>query len=427
MKRTDFPTTSEFLKCLETQASDPRLAQLRTKHSGRSVLHYVASRLQDSHFSEKATDDWMQLGVAVLKNGINPSSTAKVAQSAWSHQDMTNPELLWCLTPLLESAKVSNWDLLIDREWTLRKTLEIIQIWAGMVQQAGIDLCKYGTKEREAWKTLPKADCNCWPYGWTVSELVFGSTPEQWSFKVRDPYAADRWIWELGRLPGCFPEDRDVLPTKIIWAPSPKEKTEGPWVQKKPLLIPSQSVDLRDVISGFEHRDAPIEPFKIVQDDTGAVSIIQHRVSRGKTQRPRSHSQPPPIGLLSSTTRYDLVRYIGIEKPWLPTFHKSLVDFKWCFSFCIDEFEDMRRCVESAAGPSAVQDSKFWLLRSYLAEISVCQDGIPGNRAGLRHTGTADCPWNCKAVNLEKLNVPKALRFYHPMRRSGWYKEYRVR
>lgn len=428
MKRTDFPTTSEFLKCLGMQASDPRLAHLRTKHSGRSVLHYVASRLRDSYFSEKATNDWAGLGVAVMKNGANPSSIAKVAQSAWSHQEAANHEFRWYLTPLLESANVSNWGLGTGKELALRENLKTIQIWPGMVQQAGIDLCKYGANEREAWKTLPKEDPSCQLHQWTVSELVCGPTPEQWSFKVRDPHTANRWIWELGKLPGCFPEDQDALPTRIIWAPSPDEESEGPWVRKEPLLIPSQSVDLRDVISGLEHRDASIEPFEIVQDDTGAVSIMQYRASREKTQRRRSHSQPPPIGLRSTTTRYDLVRYgHNIKKPWLYGFHKSLVDFKWCLCCRFDKSQDMRRCVESASGPSAFQGSVYWLLRSYLAEISDCQDGEPRNRAGLRHTGTADCPWNCKAVNLEGMNVPKALRFHHPRRRSARYEKYRVR
>lgn len=429
MKLTDFPTTSEFLKCLGMQALDPRLAQLRTKHSGRSVLHYVASRLHYSRFSEKATNDWARLGVAVLKNGANPSSIAKVAQSAWSQQEAANYEFGWYLTPLLESANISNWGLWTDEEWALQQILETIQLWAGMVQQAGIDLCEYGAREREAWKTLPEEDPGYWAYGWTVSELVFGATPEQWSFKVRDPHTANHWIWELGRLPGCFPENQDVLPTRIIWAPSPDEDSEGPWVKKEPLLISSQSVDLRDVISGLERRDTPIKPFRIVQDDTGAVSIMQHRASRKKVQRPRSHSQPPPLGLRAGTTRYDLIRYNnGVERPWLPSFHKSLVDFKWCLVCSFVDSKDMRRCVESAAdGPSAVQNSWQWSSRSYLAEISCCQDGEPQNCEGLRHTGRADCPWNCKAVNLEGLNVPKALRHSRPRRRSARYEKYRVR
>lgn len=432
-------TTSTFLECVGMQASNPKLACLRTKHKGRTVLHYVARRLWDLRllgFSEQAMEEWVDLGVAVLKNGANPSSIAKeIISYNLDGYEKTLPRVEWSLTPLLDFMNVSDWDLICDTKGKLLDSIRLIQIWAEMMQKAGIDLCQYGAKEREIWKCLPEktygSRCRPWRATWTVSELVYGSTPEQWGFKVQNREQLFVQTFERGRLPGEFPEDRDVLPRKITWKPTLKEMDEGPWEKKECLQVPSQSVDLRDILSSLEYKEAFTELLETTQDDNGAISMMQYRASREKLRRSRSHSQPPPTCLRTMAFSHNF-RDAFARPGWFPDYHKSPFDSKWSFHCCNGASSmdlTARSCVEgSADGPSSVQGSWAWENDSFLAEIANCQDGrIIWHNKDLKHTGTADCPWNCGVVKLERLNVPEALRWYHPEVISARYEQYRVR
>lgn len=127
-------TTSEFLRCLGTQASDPRLAWLRTKHCGRSVLHYIASRLWKlayNRFTEPAVSEWRNFGATVLSNGADPFL---VARRMMDHA-FVGPKYLrsQCYsTPLLESVDFVNWEIPRGSVWWLRQILRVIKLWAGI-------------------------------------------------------------------------------------------------------------------------------------------------------------------------------------------------------------------------------------------------------------------------------------------------------
>lgn len=433
-------SASEFLKCLGTHASGPELACLRTKYSERSVLHYIARRLRDLvyiHSQKQAVNEWVEFGVAVLKSGADPSSVAKrqINHSlAYWQTRFIMPQ--WDLTPLLDAVHVSNWDMVFGDGWWVRDILKIIRIWAGMVQQAGIDLCQYGAKESEVWKSLPKPKPGTLITKWTLSELVYGPTPEQWSLKVlrRDwgisPLGLQ--IYELKRVPGSFPKSH-VLPTKIIWRPTPKEQAEGPWVIMGHWPVPSQPIDLREAVSSLEFREPFIEIIEDIQDDHGHISIMQYRArAKGRAQRSRSHSQPPPLSLRAGSLFGDYrQRYKGFEREWFSKYRCSVtskLELQPCCCSGNGSLFDPRSCVKGGAnGPSSVQESKRWEYFSFLADIALCQDNHPNPMRRIRkgHTGAADCPWNCRAVNLDELNVPKTMEPYHPMAYCR-YEEYKV-
>lgn len=433
-------TTSGFLKCLDMQASDPRLASLRTRHSGRSVLHQVArhfSELANYDFPEHAMNEWVSLGVAVLKNGANPSSVAREQIESGrvvGGRMLRRPE--WHLTPLLDCLGVSNWGFDGDNVSSLRRILRGIHIWVDMVQQAGIDLIKYGAGETEVWGSLTTEMPSTFFFEWSVSGLVYGSTPEQWSIKIRSRHTEGVQIYGLKRLPGHFP-DANNLPTKIFWGPTPEEQMEGLWVAQRPLTIRCRSIDLQQAISTLEKQQAMARSFTAIQDDNGPISRMNDCAKRGRALRVRSHSQPPPSCLLSDAD-FDCVwdgffyRYESI--PWCPPYHRCPFDSKWGFQCGQSRSElyvfDPRGCMKGMAqGPSSIQESPEWFLNSFLGEISICQDNmLPGSTyQGIRHTGTADCPWKCRAVNLDKLNVPDALWPYHPQKFSARYEKYRAK
>lgn len=96
-------TTSGFLQCLGLPASDLRLALLRTKCSGRTVLHCIARHLARPVYMEQAARDWVKLGVAVLRNGADPSVVAKSENYyGFAYLEAHRPRPKRELTPLLE-------------------------------------------------------------------------------------------------------------------------------------------------------------------------------------------------------------------------------------------------------------------------------------------------------------------------------------
>lgn len=433
-------TTSGFLTCLGLPASDPQLPLLCTKYSGSTVLHCVARHLwdlADLDFPEQTVNDWVRLGVAVLNNGADPSSIAKrQISSGQVYRETINPWPEWETTPLLDCMNVWNWGIIVGDGRSLRSILKSIRIWACIVQQAGIDLCQYGAQEREVWTTIPKAQSSYPPADWTVSELIYGSTPEQWSLKVQSAVNEKCRVFELGPLPGSFPSERKYLPATIIWKPTSKEEIEGIWTEKESLRVRVQPVDLRELIPTMEYKVPFAEYVKRFQDDTGPVCMMQYRVTRERPIRQRSHSQPPPA-CVRAHVRYKLARRDTFDRPsWLPPYHNCPYDSKWgfrCRRYIQPSdslwFPFSRSCVKGIFdGSFSVQEAWPWKWYSFLAEISECQDGFQSHvDRGILHTGTEDCPWNCKAVDLEKLDVPEELKLNHPTRQSRRYEKYRVR
>lgn len=298
-----------------------------------------------------------------------------------------------------------------------------------MVQQAGIDLCQYGAHEREAWATLlPKAQPSCWFAGRAVPELIYGSTPEQWSIQVQ--MTEELRIFELGTLPGSFPSERKCLPTTILWTPTTKERMEGPWIAKESLRV----VDLRDVEEDIEgdmkedmgYKDVFREHVDGFQDDNGPVCMMQYRAARERRTLRRSHSQPPPICRRAEEGQHG--------RSWLPRYHHCPYDSKWGFRCRQGRASGLmpdilRSCVEGILdGPFSVQEEWSWTCCSFLAGISNCQESQNDISVYIfgAHTGTEDCPWHCNKVDLAGLKVPEALKPYHPTSKSSAYEKYRV-
>lgn len=356
-------------------------------------MYYVARRLGetvDAGCLMQAAIDWMQLGVAVLKNGADPSSIAKLELGYSSTICLGRFDWLeWELTPLLHCIDVWNWSVVFGSLWSLKSILKRIRIWAGMMQQAGIDLCQYGAQEREVWTNLPKAqpswrldDCTPWQ-SWIVSGLVYGSTPEQWSLRVQSSMTDKCQVFELGSLPGSFPSTRKYLPTTIIWKPTFKEDIEGPWLVKESSPIRPHSIDLRELISVVkreqEQNDVYVKHVNRIQNDHGPVCMMQYQAMRERPTRRRSHSQPAPISLHANSRYIFATRRTASRRSWIPPYHKCPHDSKWGF-WCGCSLQwfyywspALSGCVEGILdGLFSVQESRKWQYRSFLAEISKC-------------------------------------------------------
>lgn len=218
---------------------------------------------------------------------------------------------------------------------------------------------------------------------------------------------------------------------------------EGPWIAKEPLRVGFQSVDLRDAEERMEEamgndmgQDTGYKDMfgtkyaKGSQVDNGPICMMQYRAARERRTRRRSHSQPPPICRRAEE---------GQHGPrWLPRYHHCPSDSKWefrCRHERVPYYEPdigLRSCVQGILdGPFSAQEGYSWQCWSFLAEISHCQDGEPDpdryfRDRGILHTGTEDCPWNCKTVDLAGLKVPDPLKPYHPTKKSSAYEKYRV-
>jgi hypothetical protein len=141
---------SGFLKCIGLLQSDQRLASLRSS-SGTSVMHYIARLLRFIAFRGFLEDElqgWLDLGLNVLKNGADPSCLAP----RWAHYGTRdiNIEEGWQSTPVMDALDIQYWGIPRDSTYSRALMLKTIQIWAGMLQRAGLDLRDHGDKESQA-------------------------------------------------------------------------------------------------------------------------------------------------------------------------------------------------------------------------------------------------------------------------------------
>jgi len=432
--------TSGFLKCIGLRQSDQKLASLRSS-SGESVLHCIAHNLWNYGPREFATDElrrWLDLGINVLKNGADPCCIPRRTPSLEGHgvrnldpHPSYQRKLEWQGTPLMDALGIVDWVLWLDHPHGIAGMLRIIQIWAWMLQQADLDLDDYGDKESKIWKSLGIEDFSNTdqtiypsPFRVRVRELIYGPTPANWSLAVQWPLSI--YIFKLHLVPGAFSEKRD-LPTTIIWDPTEEERNEGPWKIAEKMIIQSKSRDLRDLV--VEPREPFRELVNSVQDDLGAIILMQYRASRLRGSASRSHSQPR---LMRHRRKiYDENRGSDLHL-WLEIYHLCPFDSAWRLAHREGRWNgvscDPRNCVEGISnGPHSVQESYSWQYRSYLGYIAGCQDGYTGSyysrgrrlARNMRHTGTRSCPQGCGKVHLDRIQVPEALRPFHPKRRYG--------
>lgn len=419
-------TPSLFLQILGLDASDHRLATLQHTHRGMTTLHLIARCFRVFASCGRIIRDWFNLGIEILQNGADASSASVGG---------------WCDTPLLNGLHpIERGAFPYTR--SLKEILAMLRLWADMIYQAGIDLCQYGAREVEVWKSLPRASLklsmdSLSRSGWVVVErLVYGPTPADWTLKVRPlEFPFYFRVLELRDPPGSFPRDSRV-PTKIFWVPNTEEQDEGNWEEvtkcKIPCTTSTQPVELQRAIADCQQE--PEEPFFIktlddTQDDAGAIALMQLRADRASRSRgtsaSRSHSQPPYLFVRDPTKHIYFTRQ-RISRAWLPLLPLCPSDFRWNFetTYTVYDiysgFRKLRDCTRIMANrPALAQQSREWQGASFLAWIAACQNDRPSTMLRENgHTGLPGCPQNCRKVHLEKLHVPEELKHYHP--RSPW-------
>ncbi|ETI26091.1 hypothetical protein G647_02868 [Cladophialophora carrionii CBS 160.54] len=448
LENTDAAT---FLKCVGLDSSDPILTVLRNS-KGKTVLHVVAHHLH--LYSERrdaarryqlsrAIQGWFDLGVSVLKNGANPSSPAEQDEESW----LTSTDILetdngptprppgWSpgaelCTPSLVAL---GWDdVLITRRHLIffKRKVEILQMWAEMVQSAGLGLCHYGASESEVWKSIVlDSPCSLFDSqsGHTAykAELLYGATPEEWSFKVVHAWSIG--LYKLQAPPGAFPT-QSVVPTTIAWSPGPLEYDEGHWALVGRKQHRFNAGDVRHI------SPSSAEPFidlvQSYQDDAGVITLMQYSASWQRSTRTRSHSQPPSLRRRGPHAYYT---WRESRQEWLPDYHFCPGSSSWRFGCVSDEDRggeyvdlpvlghivvDVRSCVKSVHTEcSSVQQSYDWRDWSFLAGLADCQDNTALTGRDMDHL--YECPWpeGCRNIQLDRLNVPEDLRKYHPYRR----------
>jgi hypothetical protein len=430
-----------FLRCIGLRQSDQRLASLRSS-SGTSVLHYIA-RLWYVELDRSPKDEvqgWLDLGQNVLKNGADPSCLARRRVNLGLCD--INPHFSyrreegWQSTPLMDVLDMQYWGIPRDSTYWRGIMLKTIQIWAGMLQQAGLDLCDYGDKESQVWKSLgienySRIDQADYPlhYQARVGKLIYGSTPTDWSLMIRWPISIS--IFRLHPPPGAFPKKHN-LPTTIIWPPTDEEKNEGPWEIAEERRLQTKHSDLRDVV--VESKEPFEELVDGVQDDLGVIMLMHYRASRPRGSASRSHSQPRNMD--HREVAYGEMRNSRRRHDWLGTYHRCPFDSQWRLGFIWrdiheahrhDYCEDPRSCAEGISNERhSVQESWRWRRHSYLGHIAMCQDnekkydwGWRGLPRSMRHTATHNCAQGCSKVYLDRIQVPEELRHFHPRRIYG--------
>ncbi|KIW65398.1 hypothetical protein PV04_07661 [Phialophora macrospora] len=447
--RLEATDAASFLKCIGLDSSDPKLASLRNS-KGKTMIHVVAHHLRlywelfDELFDEcsQRIEGWLDLGVSVLKNGADPSSLAEL-EEPWLtcgeilETDTDPPARPPCkspkgsyITPLL---LVLNIDPNQDgfRFGVPEDKLSHLRLWAAIMQRAGLDLCRYGAGEYEIWKSFGVVDFSQnlgdGSHYQRMLELLYGATPEQWSFGVCHTWSIS--LYKLQQPPGAFPKQA-VVPLTIAWLPTRMENDEGPWTLVEEKRHVTNDGDVEDLA-----RYSP-EPFNDLvdayQDDAGVIMLMQHRASRGRCTRIRSHSQPPS---LRQRERAYYAKQNSFAHPWLPCYHLCPGAPSWRFDCLGDDSSEVyqeisilgdskpwpvfhvRSCVKGInSGRSSVQQSSLWQSWSFLADIVRCQNYAVYRGRGAYHMH--DCLWPevCRDFHVERLNVPEDLRDYHPWR-----------
>jgi hypothetical protein len=445
-----------FLSWTGLKPSDPKLAIMKNS-CGTSMMHWIASSLGNclpfnQPLSDSATQ-LLELGVKVLRNGANPCSVADANDmSFFYYQPFMNSGAVLAsfvskdpspckTTPLLLYLGIRDWRLHNNPiEWQ-KHTLYQILVWTQMIIDAGIDLCAYGTMERETWSRLDinrKLEVS----GYTeISDLVFGPRPTDWSLKTF--FVRSQSLYRLESPPGAFPEDQR-LPLLIAWRPTSSESSEGYWSLKKEKVLPSKTMDIRELLSIVTGSENTL--VDAAQDDSGVIMLMQYRASRRRYPLKRSHSQPPML------QRRDISYYASHTsrtRHWLMSYHFCPFDSHWRLNCNYDassvgnsssqvELYDkymnlsdhsrwkvcnVRACVKGEIRYlSSVQESHRWQQYSFLAGIAACQDHYPRQpstlvRNSYYHSGTQDCPRGCAKVHLHQLAVPTSLRYFHPISR----------
>lgn len=224
-----------FLGCIGLGPSDPRLPLLKSAN-GETVLHYIVHHIGWSpHYKlyqqspKDVLQEWFNFGVSILKNGGDPCCIIYksdleciLRELGFSYEGLISGfHTPTTIMPLLVCTRVQQcWSSEIDYLTTM---LDIITIWAEMIQEAGLPFYDYGVKESRLWESLgidhPGFDSNYTK----VEQLVYGFTPADWSLKVSHSWTVSVYKLCSTLIPGAYIE-YDSLPNTLIWPPTKRKR-----------------------------------------------------------------------------------------------------------------------------------------------------------------------------------------------------------
>jgi hypothetical protein len=312
-----------------------------------------------------------------------------------------------------------------------------------MAGRAGVDLVAYGSREEEAWVSLGIHDPRVFeqfPGHFRdvpkVEGLLYGPTSAHWSLRLSR--GTRHRVFKLQSTPGSFSKESD-MPTVISWRPSEEDREEGYWQALNTWCSFTGHFDLRDSSEAFEPYTELIDG---VQDDTGAIMLMQQRFSPNPKTLRRRCGQPPE--LQRQDTAY-LARRTSEHHRWLPPYHFCQFDARWrcdcleChgaalpWAYLSDHARQVvfngRTCIYRPPFEHfTVQESWRWLEHSFLRDIALCQDRwapddsySSSTSRQMMHTGTRDCPQRCYKIQVGRMKVPEAHWPYHPEPRFGHF------
>jgi hypothetical protein len=257
------------LKFIGLSRVDVQLAGLNTS-DGTTMLHFVGERLAGmwADYHKAGFDEWIRVGIALVRGGANPSV-------------LRGRQRLTPLGACLDSGWVS---CQYDRERPdpatgLRWLVRLVQPWARILQEGGLDLLAYGKVESS---TLGPSGSSRLDEAISINLEGYGPTPADWYLDLCIYQVLP--IYGLAQIPGTYPSAAQ-FPRTVIWHPSREEKLEGHWHQESRLLMRKARVSSRDFTEYFPAGDTNLsarakldfDSLTGTQDDAGAIASIRGR------------------------------------------------------------------------------------------------------------------------------------------------------
>jgi hypothetical protein len=368
-----------------------------------SPLHHVAeafSDFGDDRADNVIVEEWLQLGVGIIRNGADLFSTKQ-----------------WGRTPLLVILQRSPWEG--SPHSSIRRRL---QRWNDMLRRADVDLEWYCAKETETWKNdgFARQFPLCSSSAWLV-KLQFCHETQSCIPVFRDEFIIP--VMRLRLVPGSFVGSQYPIET-ICWGVlSKEEEEEGHWSRAGSVVIRSSHT------YDYDPQQEPCSWYnKLInctQDDNGTLLRMTRSPRNSNRSSKRASSQPPSQ---RRTRQGEQLLFSSRTHTWLPPYHYCHVRYTWtvsCHYRRLDDWADFcmsnepRLCVyqnnDDDIGTCPFEDTNF------LDEVRQCkttQHGYvnPDHHPLVRHSHQIGCPQGCDQVDLEKLAKPRGLQHWHPCR-----------
>ena len=377
------------------------------KEYGDLVLHYVAG-VFGSHVAHSDLALWTRIGVTAMQNGADP--VVAHDYDLGSRRNVRH-------TPLLRLLSMTR-TLASDCLSFKRMPVEL-DLWIQMLQEAGMDMEKYFSRETEAWQF---ADTVVTKHFGRMQHITmrditmrfisveYDTQTQNCTFQVRDEALVP--LKRLHRLPGSFAGE-SLVPDTMCWLPNDDESEEGLWLGEESDYLPlvSQVLTLQELV---ESRLGPYHGLiDCTQDDNGVLMRVLDKSYHNSRQR--SSSQPCSI----YRRRYDCENSHGSRvHDWLPPLHFCIGMSTWV----ITEHQETRECArgDGTVWAPAWDAGQFhrtgFLNRARLCQLVFREELTSEERL---HDCTQRCPQGCAGINLNHLvmrPIPRSLPIWHPGR-----------